>query len=114
MVSSGPEAARLQARIDAALRETPGEERPGYSDYAEPAIDLTRRLTIAAEGGGAEAVTRALDEFDRLRATERGGQLRRALMEFVTHHPAAVELGLRVPSLEARSPGKVRPSKRKG
>jgi hypothetical protein len=113
MSRAGPEAAQLQARIDAALRESPGEGLLRYSDYGDSALDLTRRLMIAAEGGGAEAVARALDEFDRLRPTERGGRLRQALMEFVTHHPAAVELGLRIPSLETRDRGKVLPSRRK-
>lgn len=95
----------LQSRVDAALRETPEEEEAElFSDYAEPADDLTQRLMEAARAGGVEA---ALDEHDRLRGSEKVRRLQRALMEFITHDPLAHEAGLRVPPLEERAAWKV-------
>jgi hypothetical protein len=122
----------LQQRVDAALAEpedeaarvpgeVPGEvlgrgpaELPGeggagpFADFAESAADLTARLMAAARHSGAAA---ALDEVERLRGAERPGRLRRALMEFLVHDPAAA--GLRIPPLEERAPWKVRPSRRR-
>lgn len=95
----------LQRRVDAMLRETPEEEEAElFSDYAEPADDLTQRLMEAARGGGVEG---ALDEFDRLRGSEKVRRLQRALMEFITHDPLASEAGLQVPPLEERAAWKV-------
>ena len=100
----------LQRRISEALREYPDEVRtPGYSDYAVGADDLTAELMQAARDRGVEG---ALDAFERLRASHDGRRLRRALMEFITHDPAAVSLGLRIPSLEERAPWKVLSSRR--
>ncbi|HEX7151619.1 MAG TPA: hypothetical protein VF618_09045 [Thermoanaerobaculia bacterium] len=104
------DADELQRRISDALRERADEVRtPGYSDYAVGADDLTAELMEAARATGVEG---ALETFERLRASHDGRRLRRALMEFVTHDPAAVALGLRIPSLEERAPWKVLPSKR--
>jgi hypothetical protein len=47
-----------------------------------------------------------------LRATADLGALRHALTIVLTHHPAMHDLGLRLPSLEARSPWKTWPSRR--
>jgi len=105
---------RLQERINLALRETPEDRRKSnYSDYRPDNIPkIVDGLMQAAVQGGAEGIEAALDEFDRL--TEREDKIRaqRALMQFLLHHPAATELGLRVPSLEERNPWKVLPSKR--
>lgn len=90
----------LQRRIGAILRDRPGDVHvPGYSDYATGADDLTARLMTAARKGG---VAEALDELERMRPVEDADRLRRALMEFVTHDPAAVKLGLHVPWLEPK------------
>ena len=95
----------LQSRVDQALRETPEEEEAElFSDYAEPADDLTQKLMDAARARGVEA---ALDEFDRLRGSAKIRRLQRALMEFITHDPLAYEAGLHVPPLEERAAWKV-------
>jgi len=105
----------LQERIDHALHQTPEEfGRSTFSDYADTAIDLTRRLyERAVSAHDAEtAIEAALDEYEAFAATEDNGRARRALMEFVTNHPAAAKLGLRVPDLEVRTPWMARPSRR--
>jgi hypothetical protein len=90
----------LQRRIEAILADRPDDVRmPRYSDYAVGADDLTAQLMEAARARG---VGGALDAFERLRGSEDVRRLRRALMEFVTHDPAAVELGLRVPWIEPK------------
>ena len=63
--------------------------------------------------GGSEGIEAALDEFDRLAATEDSVRMQHALMVFLTQHTATAQLGLRIPSLEERSYWKVLPSKRK-
>jgi hypothetical protein len=100
------ERALLQHRVDEALREAVDEPSPVFSDYRESAFDLTARLMEAARRGGPAA---ALDEFDRLRESAAPGRLRRALMEFLVHDPAA--RGLRIPELGTRAPRKVGRSK---
>jgi hypothetical protein len=105
---------RLQERINLALRETPEDRRKSnYSDYRPDNIPkLVAELTEAAAQGGAEGIEAALDEFDRLAEREDKIRAQRTLMHFLIRHPAAAELGLRVPSLEERNPWKVLPSKR--
>lgn len=106
----------LQERIDQALHETPDSfAASSYSDYTGTATELTQRLfERAVSATDAEtAVEAALEEYLALAATQDNARARRALMEFVTHHPAAVELGLRVPDLMDRSPWKARSSHRK-
>jgi hypothetical protein len=98
----------LQRRIDTALRADPHEART-FSEYRDSTDDVLDRLWAAAQDGGVEA---ALDEFDRLRSRENPGRLRHALMQFIAQHPDAAKAGLRVPSLEARAPWTVLPSKR--
>jgi hypothetical protein len=103
----------LQARINAALRERPGEPYSSFSPYMpDHRRQITRRMTEAALPGGTAGVEAALDVFDELAAVEDLGRLRYALMVFLTHHPAVAELGLRLPSLEERSPSSVLPSRR--
>jgi hypothetical protein len=106
----------LQERINHALQQTPEEfARSAFSDYLDTATDLTRRLYKRAVSSNdpETAVEAALDEYDALAASEDNRRARHALMEFVTHHPAAAELGLRVPDLAQRAPWMVRPSRRK-
>jgi hypothetical protein len=106
----------LQERIDHALHQTPEEfARSTFSDYADTATDLTQRLyRCAVSAGDAEtAVEAALDEYENLASTEDIVRARRALMEFVTHHPASAKLGLRVPDLADRSSWMARPSRRR-
>jgi len=104
-------AERLQARIDAALRETPEEaSRTRFSAYLDDSGDLVAAMMQAARERGLEA---ALDLFDRLRESEDPGKLRHALMRFLVDSPEASEAGLRVPSLLERAPWKAAPSNRK-
>lgn len=95
----------LQQRIDAALRETPEQFAATVTtDYEDPVADLTRRFYHRAMSlDDAAAVEAALEEFESMQESE-GRRARRALAQFVTHHPAPARLGLRVPDLEARSP----------
>jgi hypothetical protein len=103
----------LQQRIDAGLRSDPGDRSGSrFSEYTDSASDLLDRLTTVAASDGVEGVRAALAEFDRLRASEDLPRLQHALMQFLVHHPAAVSLGLRVPSVEERSPWAVLPAKR--
>lgn len=102
---------RLQARIDAALRETPEEtSRTRFSPYLHRSDDLGEQLMQAARDGGIEA---ALDVFDRLRDSEDPGRLRHALITFLVDFPEVYQSGLRVPSLLERAPWMVAPSNRK-
>lgn len=104
---------RLQERIDAALRETPNEPYSSFSPYMpDHRSQITREMTKAARPGGAEGIEAALDVFDELAPTEDPSRLRYALMVFLTHQPAVAELGLRLPSLEQRSPSSALPSRR--
>jgi hypothetical protein len=106
---------RLQERIDAALREDPADfAQTTFSDYLpDRARDtLVQRMTEAASVGGVRGVAAALDAFDRLSEHEDRRRLQSALMIFLTHHPTAAALGLRVPSIAERSPWSVLPSKR--
>jgi hypothetical protein len=105
----------LQERINLALRETPEDRRKSdYSDYRPDNLpEIVDELTRAAARGGAEGMEAALDEFERLAEREDKIRAQHALMHFLTHHPAAAELGLRVPSLQERNPWKVLPSRRK-
>lgn len=107
----------LQERIAAALREDLEASRE--SDFTEYMPDastpLTRLLARAAQAGGAEgveAIEAALDEFERLAGGEDLPRLQHALMVFLSQHPAAARLGLRVPPLSERSPSQVLPSRR--
>jgi hypothetical protein len=104
----------LQERINLALKETPEDRRKSnYSDYRPDNLpEIVAELTQAAAEGGAEGIEAALDEFDLLTEREDKIRVQHALMHFLTHHPAATELGLRVPSLEERNPWKVLPGKR--
>jgi hypothetical protein len=103
----------LQARIDEALRE-PVEQADvrSFSEYMPGASVALQDELLRA--GGADPVTNVeaiLDAFDRLRVSG-DPALRHALSVVLTHHPATAELGLRLPSLEERSPWKTWPSRR--
>lgn len=105
---------KLQERINAALRESPEDRLEStFSDYIpDNSPILAQELAQAAEPGGPEGIEAALDEFDRLREKEDVLRMKHALMLFLMHHPTVGELGLRIPSLQERSPWKVLPSNR--
>jgi len=66
-----------------------------------------RRGACAAASAGDDpevAMTRALELAEATAGARRRGRLRHALAVFLTHHPRALELGLRVPSLVERAP----------
>lgn len=84
-----------------------------FSPYVpNSAAHLTRSLAQAAGPGGIEGVEAVMDEFERLAEREDLARAQYALISFLTNHPAATRLRLRVPPLVERSPWKVRPSKR--
>ena len=103
---------RLQARINDALKEIPEDQ--AASDFSPflPAQgpDPTASLARAAGAGGILGVEAALDEFERLLNTTDKGELQHSLLVFLGSRPEMAQLGLRVPSLEERSPWKVLPS----
>ena len=105
---------RLQERINEALRED--LEATAESDFSEyipdTATPLTQRLAQVAQQRGIEGMEAALDEFDRLRQSEDLARLQHALMLFLSEHPAATQLGLRIPPLAERNPSQILPSKR--
>ena len=107
-------ASELQARINEALRERREEGGArSFSEYMPGAsVGLQDELLRAAAPGGVAGIEALLDAFDRLRASADVAALRHALSIVLTHHPAAAELGLRLPSLEERSPWKVWPARR--
>ena len=115
-VSEGREdrISRLQARINAALREKPNEPYSSFSPYMpDHRRQITKKMDEAAQSSGARGIEAALDVFDELASTEDLGRLRYALMVFLTHHPEVAELGLSLPSLEERSPSSALPSRRR-
>jgi hypothetical protein len=105
---------RLQERINEALRED--LEATAESDFSEympdTATPLTERLAQVAQQRGVEGMEAALDEFDRLKRSEDLARLQHALMLFLSEHPAATQLGLRIPPLAERNPSQILPSKR--
>jgi hypothetical protein len=109
----------LQERIAAALREDAEATRASdFSEYvpdaSTPLTDLLARAAEARGVGDVESVEAALDEFERLAAREDLPRLQHALMVFLSQHPAAARLGLRVPPLSERSPSQILPSRRDG
>jgi uncharacterized Zn finger protein len=104
---------RLQERINDALREdVEARKRSNFSEYIPDAsTPQTRLLLQAAQNKGIEGLEAALDEFERLREHEDLPRLQHALMVFLSQHPAAAELGLRIPPLAERSPSLIVPSK---
>ena len=105
---------RLQERINEALRED--LEATAESDFSEympdTATPLTERLARVAQQRGVEGMEAALDEFDRLKQSEDLARLQHALMLFLSEHPAATQLGLRIPPLAERNPSQILPSQR--
>jgi len=102
---------QLQDRIDAALRE-PYEESAislfsGYMPGAS--TDLQSTLWTTPATGRIEDVEELLDRFDAMKGTADPNRLRHALTVVLTHHPTVGALGLRLPSLEERSPWKTLP-----
>src|SRR5688500_6283322 len=108
------DANQLQERINVALRASAEDyAHSSFSPYVDAAEDLTTALMKAAFGRyGADAVERALDEFERLASTADRVRLQHALNQFLTHRPAPASLGLRIPDLEERAPWMVTPSQR--
>ena len=106
---------KIQQRIDSALRESPNDRQESrFSPYiAESKPDFENQLVSAASSEGLDGVEAALDEFDRLAAKEDGGRLRHALMIFLTHDSRVDKIGLRIPTLEERSPWKLAPSNKR-
>jgi hypothetical protein len=104
----------IQARIDAALREPADEAaRSSFSTYMPGgSTDLQSALWTKPETGGVEDVEEILDRYDQLKGTDDPVRLRHALSVVLTNHPTVGALGLRLPSLEERSPWKVTPSRR--
>jgi hypothetical protein len=104
----------IQARIDEALREPIGETGArSFSDYLPGgSLAVQDELLRATGAGGLTDIEAMLDAFDRLRASADRARLQHALSVVLAHHPALAELGLRVPSLEERSPWKTWPSRR--
>jgi hypothetical protein len=115
MDSTTPERVRLlQGRIDRALRQPVEDaEISRFSEYMPGAsVALQDQLQGSAGAGGVTDVEAILDRFEQLRASADAGTLRHALSVVLTHHPAVAHLGLRLPSLEERSPWKVWPGRR--
>jgi hypothetical protein len=109
---------KIQHRIDSALRESPQDRlQSRFSPYiADSKPDLDNQLASAAAASPSEeldGVEAVLDEFERLATKEDRGRLRYALLVFLAHDSRVAKLGLRVPSLEERSPWKIAPSKKR-
>lgn len=106
---------KIQQRIDSVLRESPKDRQDSrFSPFiAEMRPDFENQLMSAASSGGLDGIEAALDEFDRLAANEDHGRLMHALLVFLTHNSEVAKLGLRVPSLEERSPWKLAPSNKR-
>ena len=106
---------RLQDRINSALKETPEDRRSSkFSDYRpDHTPELVQELVQAAEAGGVDGIDAALNRFQELARNEDVLRIKHALMLFLMHYPAVSEQGLKIPSLEERSPWKTLPSKRK-
>lgn len=104
----------VQTRIDEALREALSEAGSGtFSSYMPGAsMALQDAMLASARGGPLAAVEAILDAFDRLRTTADAGALRHALSVVLTHHAETAALGLRLPSLDERSPWNTWPSRR--
>jgi hypothetical protein len=107
--------ARLQQRIDEALAETPAMRKAStFSDYDPSRTDRFDELFAeAARDGGLAGLERALDAVDEAARSADPLALRRDLHVFLAGHADAARLGLRTPSLPARSPWKTLPSKRR-
>ena len=106
--------AKVQERINEALHEDlEATAESSFSEYMpDTATPLTEQLARAAQQKGVEGMEAALDEFDRLKQSEDLARLQHALMLFLSEHPAATELGLRIPPLAERNPSQILPSKR--
>ncbi|MDQ4100762.1 MAG: hypothetical protein M3115_01050 [Thermoproteota archaeon] len=109
---------KIQQRIDSALRESHQDRlQSRFSPYiSDSRPDLDNQLASAAASSsceGVDAMEAVLDEFERLATKEDRGRLRHALLVFLTHDSRVAKLGLRVPSLEERSPWKLAPSKKR-
>jgi hypothetical protein len=108
----------VQRRIDLALREPIAEAGASrFSSYvpgSSTAVQTTLLEAGARAGDPLDAIEAILDAFERLVRRLDAGRLRHALMVVLTHHPAVAALGLRLPSLEERSPWKTLPGRRPG
>jgi hypothetical protein len=113
--SSDKRIGELERRVQEALHESPEmRERSTFSEYAPAAAKRFREiLGRASAAGGIGGIELALDEFDRMNASEDPLALRYALQLFLTHSRDAASLGLQVPSLGERNPWIVTPSRPK-
>ena len=104
----------IQARIDEALREPVDEAgRSSFSSYVPGgSTDLQSTLWTKPATGTVNDLEEILDRYDELKIAGDPGRLRHALTVVLTHHPAVDALGLKLPSLEQRSPWKIAPSRR--
>jgi hypothetical protein len=103
----------LQARIDAALSESPeARSKSRFSPYlVVENSDLESEILEASKIGGLDGMEAVMDKFEELAASEDGGRVRYELMRFLAHDPTAAKFGLRIPSLEQRSAWKIAPSR---
>jgi hypothetical protein len=104
----------IQGRIDEALREPADEAgRSSFSSYVPGgSTDLQSTLWTKPATGAIDDLEEILDRYDQLKGTGDPGRLRHALTVVLTHHPTVDALGLKLPSLEQRSPWKIAPSRR--
>jgi hypothetical protein len=102
----------VQSRINAALHESAEESaRSTFSSYVPGAsTEVQAKLWTSPATGRLEDLEQILDRFERMAGAEDPGRLRHALDVVLTHHPTVAAFGLRLPSLEERSPRRVRPS----
>ena len=103
----------IQTRIDAALHEPADEAaRSNFSGYVPGgSTDLQSALWTRPATGGVDDVEEILDRYEQLKGTDDPVRLRHALAAVLTSHPTVGSLGLTLPSLEARAPWKITPSK---
>ncbi|HEX7317612.1 MAG TPA: hypothetical protein VF297_27165 [Pyrinomonadaceae bacterium] len=111
----------LQRRVDALLREMPADRSASrFSPYmfdegeAEKSAGLAAEVMAAGSAGGMDGLEASVTKFEELTAREDKGRVRYELMRFLSHHPDAARLGLRLPGTEERSAWKVTPSDRGG
>jgi hypothetical protein len=103
----------IQMRIDAALHEPADEAaRSSFSSYVPGgSTDLQSALWARPATGHVEDIEEILDRYEQLKGTDDLVRLRYALTAVLTNHPTVGAFGLTLPSLEARAPWKITPSK---
>ena len=105
---------RSDHSINKALIESP--ENFGQSDFSEYLDDdswkISDNFRAIAEDKDIEGLEAVLDEVDRRAETEDKIRLQHALLVFLAENRTISIYGLRIPSLEERSPWNVLPSRR--